>query len=139
VFENQRRAHQLFWLFLEDSFLGMASKARPKVFRVTGLPASDNLAEMELQLREVILDEFTKEERQCLEVGIQCVPACGSDGLSALVKFSGGSPLFLSDLERDPLGIYQLEMGDDDITFDLHFFGFTQLYQTAQDKPITAE
>lgn len=129
----------MFWPFLEDSFLGMASKARPKVFRVTGLPASDNLAEVGSRLREVILDEFIDDERQRLKVDIQCVPPCGSDGLSALVKFSGGPPSFLSDLERDPLGIYQLEMDDDDITFDLHFFGFTQLYQTAQDKSITAE
>lgn len=60
-------------------------------------------------------------------------------GLSALVKFIGGTPTFLSHLERDPLGNHQLEMDGDDITFDLHFFGFTQLYQTTQDKPITAE
>ncbi|ORX95666.1 hypothetical protein BCR34DRAFT_498311 [Clohesyomyces aquaticus] len=117
----------------------MAAKARPKVFRVTGLPASDNLGEVGSRLREIILDEFIDDERQRLKVDIQCVPACGSNGLSALVKFSGGVPFFLSDLERDPLGIHQLEMDDDDITFDLHFFGFTQLYQTAQDKPITAD
>ena len=30
----------------------------------------------------------------------------------------------------------QVEMGDEDVNFDRHFFGFTQLYHTASDQPI---
>jgi hypothetical protein len=30
-------------------------------------------------------------------------------------------------------------MGDDEINFDRHFFGFTQLYPTTPGHPITAE
>ncbi|KAF1957426.1 hypothetical protein CC80DRAFT_592694 [Byssothecium circinans] len=117
----------------------MASKLRPKVFRVTGLSTSDNLAEVETRLRQVILEKFTEDEKQHLQIDVQCVPACGDDGLSALAKFTGGTPAFLIKLESDPLDDLQFEMDDDDITFDLNFFGFTQLYQTAQDKPITVD
>jgi hypothetical protein len=30
-------------------------------------------------------------------------------------------------------------MGDDDINFDCHFFGFTQLYAPDDSKPVAAE
>jgi len=65
---------------------------------------------------------------------------CDSDTFTALIDFRSGHPAFLSELERDPLSSWQVEMGDDDDTsFDLHFLGFTQLYPTADGKPIRAK
>jgi hypothetical protein len=46
-------------------------------------------------------------------------------------------PQFLRDLH--PLGDWQVEMGDDDINFDCHFFGFTQLYESDGIGPVAAE
>lgn len=57
----------------------------------------------------------------------------------ALVEFYGGVPAFLSELTTNPLGDWQVEMGDTDISFDQHFFGFTQLYTPKPDAPVTAE
>jgi hypothetical protein len=57
----------------------------------------------------------------------------------ALVEFHRGIPAFLSELAADPLGDWQVEMGDTDINFDRHFFGFTQLYTPKPDMPVTAE
>jgi hypothetical protein len=51
------------------------------------------------------------------------------------VQFRGGVPQFLRELRANPLGDWQVEMGDDDINLDCHFFGFTQLYAPDDNKP----
>ena len=118
----------------------MATSPRPKIFRVTGLPATNDVAEVESRLQQVIEENLNEDEKQRLKTEIQCVPSCDSDTFTALVKFKGGHPAFLSELESDPLSSWQVEIGDDDdISFDLHFLGFTQLYPTADGKPILAE
>jgi hypothetical protein len=48
-------------------------------------------------------------------------------------------PAFLSELVANPLGDWQVEMGDTDISFDQHFFGFTQLYTPELGSSVTAE
>jgi hypothetical protein len=118
----------------------MATSLRPKIFRVTGLPATNNVAEVESRLRQVIFDNLNEDEKQRPKTEIQCVPSCDSATFTALVNFKGGHPAFLSELGSGSLSSWQVEMSDDDdISFDLHFLGFTQLYPTADDKPITAE
>lgn len=69
------------------------------------------------------------------------MPSCYDDEQErvALVEFCGGVPEVLSELEANPLGDWQVEMGGTDISFDRHFFGFTQLYTPKPDAPITAE
>lgn len=57
----------------------------------------------------------------------------------ALVRFRGGWPRFLTELTTNPLGDWQIEMGDEDINFDSHFFGFTQLYAPDEKQPVIAE
>jgi len=47
--------------------------------------------------------------------------------------------LFPSEPVTNPLGDWQIEMGDTDIRFDCHFFGFTQLYTPKPDAPVTAD
>ena len=55
------------------------------------------------------------------------------------MEFKGGNLKFLSQLGYNPLGDWQVEMADEDISFDCHFFGFTQLYATTPRHPITAK
>ncbi|KAH6694334.1 hypothetical protein BKA61DRAFT_647691 [Leptodontidium sp. MPI-SDFR-AT-0119] len=117
----------------------MASSHKSTVFRVTGLPLDKPESEVRSTLAETIRGLLTDDEQQ-YEVVIACTPTCdGSQTLSALVEFKGGDPKFLSQLERNPLGDWQVEMGDDDINFDRHFFGFTQLYPTTLGHPVTAD
>jgi protein SERAC1 len=118
----------------------MASSHRSTVFRVTGLPLGKAGVDIKSTLLEAIRDLLTEDEQQHIDVTIASVPSCDSNqASSALVDFKGGSPMFLSQLDRDPLGDWQVEIGDEDINFDRHFFGFTQLYPTAPGEPVTAE
>jgi hypothetical protein len=59
--------------------------------------------------------------------------------MAALVQFRGGVPAFLHELRVNPLGDWQVEIGDNDINSDCHFFGFTQLYAPDDNKPTVAE
>ena len=73
------------------------------VFRVTGLSLDKPESEVRSTLAETIRHLLTDDEQQ-YEVAVACTPACdGSQALSALVEFKGGSPKFLSQLEHDPL------------------------------------
>jgi protein SERAC1 len=118
----------------------MVSSAKSKVFRVTGLPVGKAEPDVQSILVQTIRDNLSNDEQQRLEVCVACVPSCdGSQTLSALVEFKGGNPKFLSQLDQNPLGDWQVEMGDEDISFDCHFFGFTQLYATTPGHPVTAE
>ncbi|RDW59938.1 hypothetical protein BP6252_13025 [Coleophoma cylindrospora] len=118
----------------------MASSRRTTVFRVTGLPIGKAEGESQSILAETIQEQLTEEEKQHIKVEIACIPACDqSQTLCALVEFKNGNPSFLSTLDSNSLGAWQVEMGDDDISFDRHFFGFTQLYPTAPDLPVTAD
>ena len=118
----------------------MASSPRSTVFRVTGLPVDKAELDVKSNLTQTIRDLLTEDEQQRLEVGVACIPSCDESPTSrALVGFKGGNPDFLSHLDHTPLDDWQVEMGDEDINFDRHFFGFTQLYPTSSDHPVTAE
>lgn len=113
----------------------MASRHRSTVFRVTGIP----LDKSEVALTQEVRDLLTEDEQQ-YEVTVAYIPTCdGSPYLSALVQFKGGKPEFLSQLQDDPLGDWQVVLGGEDINFDRHFHGFTQLYPTTPGSPVTAE
>lgn len=118
----------------------MATKKKGHVFRVSGLPGSQPDDELKLALETVINDELSDEERSQIGITTALMPSCYRDEERvALVEFHGQVPEFLSELIRDPLGEWQVEMGDEDISFDQHFFGFTQLYKPKPETPITAE
>jgi protein SERAC1 len=110
------------------------------VFRVRGLPAGD-LDKAEHSLMTTIDEHLSDRDRQTIEPQVTVVPSCDDEEtLDALVHFSGGIPDFLSELTANPLGDSQVEMNDaDDISFDRHFHGFTQLYNTKAESAITAE
>jgi hypothetical protein len=118
----------------------MASRKKGPVFRVTGLPASQANDELAASLKDTIDDNLAKDERSKLTVITAIVPSCYDDAEKvALVEFHGGVPAFLSELMANPLGDWQDEMGDVDISFDQHFFGFTQLYTPEPGSLTTAE
>ncbi|KAJ6016427.1 hypothetical protein N7540_011018 [Penicillium herquei] len=116
----------------------MASK-KSHVFRVTGLSREQPDGDLETTLQEALNDNFAEDERSHIKAAITIVPSCYESDTQrvALVQFRGGVPEFLRDL--NPLGDWQVEMGDDDINFDCHFFGFTQLYALEENKPVDAD
>ncbi|KAJ4190506.1 hypothetical protein NW767_011334 [Fusarium falciforme] len=119
----------------------MASGKKGPVFRVTGLPALQPDDELNTALKTVIGDNLSDEEISQLNITTAIVPSCYNNEQDrvALVEFRGGVPDFLSELVANPLGDWQVEMDDVDISFDQHFFGFTQLYTPKSDAPVTAE
>jgi hypothetical protein len=118
----------------------MASSSPSTVFRVTGLPLDKAELDVQSKLFETIRDLLTQDEEHRAGITITCIPSCDDDQTSnALLEFKSGNPKFLLHLDRNPLGNWQMMMGDEDINIDRHFFGFTQLYPTAPGQPVTAE
>jgi hypothetical protein len=119
----------------------MASGGKSTVFRVTGLPGDQTDDQLAARLRLVIDEKLQEHERLQIVAKVALVPSCRNDEETsiALVEFAGGIPQFLSELVKNPLGDWQVEMDDTDINFDRHFFGFTQLYATEPGKVVIAE
>jgi hypothetical protein len=116
------------------------AKTKGPIFRVTGLPASQPDDELTALLKAAMNENLTEEEKSKQTASIAVVPSCyDHDEKVALVEFHGGPPAFLSELTNNPLGDWQLEVDDTDISFDQHFFGFTQLYTPKVESPVTAE
>jgi hypothetical protein len=125
------------------------SRRKAPVFRVRGLPAPQRDDELDdelddklnAKLKATIEDNLSEEEKSRLTFSVAIVPSCYNNEhkRDALVEFYGRVPQFLSALEKNPLGDWQVEMGDTDINFDCHFWGFTQLYTPKLDAPVTAE
>ncbi|KAF1966815.1 hypothetical protein BU23DRAFT_573760 [Bimuria novae-zelandiae CBS 107.79] len=111
------------------------------IFRVTDLPASQPDDVLNTTLRATIEGNLSKEEKSKLKPTIAIVPSCSEPEHErvALVEFVGGVPAFLSKLAANPLKQHQDEMGDTDINFDCHFFGFTQLYTPEPGTAVTAD
>ncbi|RGP78881.1 ankyrin repeat-containing [Fusarium longipes] len=117
----------------------MTSRKGP-IFRVTGLPADRSDKELEVALRTTINENFSEKETPRPRFSTTIIPSCYDDlERAALVEFHYGVPNFLNDLVENPLGDWQVEMGDIDINFDKHFFGFTQLYQPNANPSVTAD
>lgn len=116
----------------------VVTRQKNLVFRVTGLLASQTNDALEGFIRDNLLKG---EELSQLKVTASIVPSCSNNGQErvALVEFAGRVPDFLSALVANPLEDWQVEMGNVDINFDQHFFGFTQLYTPKADKPVIAE
>lgn len=119
----------------------MTSGGKSIVFRVTGLPEDQTDDQLAARLRSVIDENLQELERLQIVAKVVLVPSCRNDKETsiALVEFAGGIPQFLSELMKNPLGDWQVEMDDADINFDRHFFGFTQLYATEPGKAVIAE
>lgn len=117
----------------------MSTRKKSIVYRVRGLPpgcTNDRLS-------EALLPFLTKEERDSFRPKISMVPSCyyGDSTVTAFLDVET-PPQFLSELTLEPLKDWQveIELGDvDDINFDRHFHGFTQLYPTAAGESIIAE
>lgn len=119
----------------------MATADKSTVFRVTGLPSDQTDHQLAARLSSVIDEKLQEEEKPRIKVKVVLAPSCQKDDRSsiALVDFEGGIPQFLNRLNQDPLGDWQMEMGDTDINFDRHFHGFTQLYTTEPEEAVSAE
>lgn len=105
-------------------------------YRIQGFPPSC-VAE---KAREILFTLVSAEERDTFDPRIRMVPTCGDadGGLTALLV-TDRAPHFLDYLDYNPQGGYELEIVGEQLTFDRHFFGFTQLYTPAPSQPINAE
>lgn len=119
----------------------MASRKNGTIFRVTGLPALLREDELNTALKTTIKGNLSEDEKSTPNFSTAIVPSCYDNEHErvALVEFHSGIPLFLSELVENPLGDWQVEIGDTDINFDCYFWGFTQLYTPKLDTPVTAE
>ncbi|KAJ5123980.1 uncharacterized protein N7515_007805 [Penicillium bovifimosum] len=119
----------------------MASQRKSHVFRVTGTSRELPDGDLKTALQEALNNNFADDERSHIQAEITIVPSCYDSDTQrvALVQFRGGVPQFLHELRVDPLGDWQVEMGDNGIDFDCHFFGFTQLYAPKENEPVVAE
>jgi hypothetical protein len=119
----------------------MASRRSSTVFRIAGLPRDRSDEVLESELKDTLGTNFSIEERSQIRIEAVILPSCYAFDRErvALVQFRDGFPQFLSKLIANPLGNLQLILGNTDINLDCHFLGFTQLYGTPNDKPVTAE
>ncbi|KAL4736259.1 hypothetical protein BDV11DRAFT_173082 [Aspergillus similis] len=119
----------------------MASQPKSHVIRVTGLPKGQSDKNLAASLLETLNNSLTPEEKSQIQADVTIVPSCYRPDRErvGLVRFHGGAPRFLSALTVNPLEGWQVEMGDTDISFDSHFFGFTQLYALLEEEPVAAD
>ncbi|KAJ5899151.1 hypothetical protein N7495_003895 [Penicillium taxi] len=119
----------------------MTSQRKSHVFRVTGLLRELPDKDLKTALQEALNDNFTDDEKSQIKNDISIVPSCyeSSHQRMALVQFRGGVPQFLHELRVNPLGDWQIEMGENDINFDCNFFGFTQLYAPDGNEPVAID
>jgi hypothetical protein len=99
------------------------------------------MPQLGLLTKTAIEGNVLEEERTQLDVRLDIVPFCydESHGKVALLEFRSGIPKFLSGLEQNPSSSSQIEKDDIDISFDVNFHGFTQLYSPSVDTRVTAE
>ena len=117
----------------------MFGKKKGTIFRVTGLRAERSDEDLNMVLRAIIIKNMSEDERRH-RFTTAIVPSPNDDQQRvALVEFLDGVPGFLHGLVADPLKEWQTEVGDDDLNFDQHFFGFTQLYTPDYSARTTAE
>jgi hypothetical protein len=119
----------------------MVSQRKSHVFRVTGLSRKLLDKDLATAVQEALADDFANDERSHIKADITILPSSYEGDIQrvALVQFRGRVPQFLHGLRVDPLGDWQVEIGDDDINFDCHFFGFTQRYALDENEPVVAE
>ena len=111
------------------------------IFRIRGL-AADAKADQTLQaLKTALIACGDATEDELRRIGrVDIVPSCYNDGSScALFEWIGENDSFLSCLPKDSYRTYQVEVHEEDWTFDRHFLGFTQLFTPGADHPVTAE
>jgi hypothetical protein len=92
----------------------MTSPRKSHVFRVTGLSRELSDGDLQTALQEALHDQFTDDERLQIQTEITVVPSCYESDTQrvALVQFRGRVPHFLHKLRVDPLGDWQVEMGE---------------------------
>ena len=119
----------------------MAARRKSTVYRVTGLLTAQPDDELDTALKAAINESLSEQEKSELQVITTIVPSCYNSEHErvALVEFRDRVPSFLAELVSTPLEGWQIEMGDTDIGFDCHFFGFTQLYKPRLEEQVTAE
>jgi hypothetical protein len=109
------------------------------VFRVRSFPAHANLDDLKKALEKKLL---SGEKLNLVPRDTAIVPSCPSQPNGArTILFSVQPPVpdFLERLVNQLSKTVILDIGDEDVPVDQHFYGFTQMYPTAEGQPIIAE
>lgn len=120
------------------------ARTKPVFYRVSGLGQGTSEKDV-----SKIIKQYQRKGEERLPTEIEVLPACSDSNkdpsMISIVKFlADEQPAFLTGLDRNPLEdltvLYKEENGvQRQITFDRHFHGFTQLYNTKDDQQISAE
>ncbi|KAI9677233.1 MAG: hypothetical protein M1822_008182 [Bathelium mastoideum] len=115
--------------------------SKSSVFRITGLPSPQSDDELKAALTDAIERFLSTEELLNIQIRTSIVPSCYNDEQEkvALVQFDGAIPEFLGKLSKNPLDDWQVEVDSNDLNFDRHFSGFTQLYRPVLGVPVNAD
>ena len=113
---------------LPQSSIGQTISApRPITIRVRGLPCEEYLA------MDIIYRIIRTNSTQLPEHSFSIVPTCDRENeVTALLDFPLGLPEFLLPLKTNPHSSQQFPDGQELVTFDRNFVGFTQLSQTTE-------
>ena len=90
-------------------------------------------------LKDAIKENLTDDEKSKLITYAAIVHSWYDNDEKTALEICGGVPAFLAELVSNLLGDCQVEMGDTDINFNQHFFGFMQLYTSQSGSSATAE
>ncbi|OJD33149.1 inversin o89019 [Diplodia corticola] len=118
----------------------LSSPTKSIVFRVRGLTAVDGGDGLQpgSALSSAIKSRLISDEVSQIQTSVAIISSCYDAGKKVgLVAFRGAVPSFLSTVFKNPLQEIQIEVGEDDVTFDCNFFGFTQLYNVK--APVLAD
>ena len=118
----------------------MEPSLRSTVVRVRGF-TNVKLEIAEASLRRVINERLAASPSDN-NYGLSFISSCDSGNeLVTFVDFRHGLPDFLLQLRQNPLDSWQVftDELDNDLSFDRHFIGFTQLYNPDSSQGIIAE
>jgi hypothetical protein len=105
------------------------------VFRAVGLPNDAQVSDIEE------LKRFCEADEKLVTSSVSFVPSCPDDGETKTAIFAVQPPLpkFLENLRKNSTQTFVFELRQQDVQLDMNFYGFTQMYTTNPQEPITAE
>jgi len=106
-------------------------------YRVRGSIPVDGTKEW---LINVLRANFTADESDIIKK-VKPIPSVTRSGERCGLLWLKRAPTFLADLEKDDTSEKVIDLDDDEgtLTFDRHFYGLTQLYDTTPGDPILAD
>ncbi|KAF8242491.1 hypothetical protein K440DRAFT_616892 [Wilcoxina mikolae CBS 423.85] len=115
----------------------MASRKRPEIYRVTGIPSTFTSA----TLKSALSERLPYEGEEYIQITANIVPSCVHNSTNtALVSFIPHPPVYLDSLSNGTTEIYTLRTANyGALAIDKNMYGLTQLYTTTPGERIVAD